>query len=512
MKRPASFVVPAFIGGLWLADVTPTISPLLMAVLLVITCIVLMLAEGRRLVVYFMILAAMLGFFRMQQHQNVSPLEMLSAKAQLDSQPFQLEAVVMDHRRVSGYTSRYQVEIRRIDMGEQALKTRLPVILQVRDYEGILRQAAPGTTINIDSFTLSHDLRRQQDELYLKNWKSQGYQAVLELPPSGMKVTGTPVNWRSAAYRVRDRSEKMIDSLLPEPENRVLKSLFFGNQGYLDASMRALFTRTGTAHLIAVSGLHVGILALFCQVTLGKLGVGKRITRMITVLFVWFYAAMAGFPISILRAGTMYTLYAAALPLERRFDAKSMLLWSGMLFLWLNPLSLYTVSFQLSFAAAAILLWLYPRLKKQVSIPSVPGINLFLITLAAQLGTWPIIAWHFGTLSMVSLPANLLIIPMIGILMPLALIMTTTGFISPILAAGPAFLVEGGTRYLITVAEWFHRIPYAEVTVPPLSPGWLIIYYLLLSIICWRLKQRGAEIDGEEWKMDGEWAKSVDPR
>ena len=512
MKRPASFVVPAFIGGLWLAAVTPTISPLLTGLLLIISCIVLLISKGRRLVVTFMILAAFLGLFRMQHNQSVSPMEMLLAQLQSDRQPLRLEAVVLDHRRVSAFTSRYQVEIRHIAIEDQGLKTRLPVILQVRDYEGICHQAAPGTIITIDSFTLSHDLSRHQGEPYLKNWQSQGFQAVMELPASGITVTGTPVNWRSAAYRARNRSEKMIDSLLPEPENRVLKSLFFGNQGYLDTEMRALFTRTGTAHLIAVSGLHVGILAMFCQAALGKLGAGKRMTRLITVVFVWFYAAMAGFPISILRAGTMYTLYAAALPLERRYDAKSILLWSGILFLWLNPLSLYTVSFQLSFAAVAVILWLYPRLKKQISFLPFTGSNLLLITLAAQLGTWPIIAWHFGTFSMVSLPANLLIIPMIGILMPLALIMTVAGFFSPILAAGPAFLVEGGTRYLITVADWFHRIPYAEVTIPSLHPGWLMLYYLLLAFICLRLKKRGAAVDEKEWKMDGEWPKGLDPR
>lgn len=512
MKRPASFVVPSFIGGLWLATVTPAISLLLMGVLLIITSITLLMSKGRLLVVSFMILAALLGLFRMQHNQSVSPLEMLSTELQLNRHPLWMEAVVLEHRHVSGYTSRYHVKIRRIAMGDRVLKTRLPVILQVRDYEGIRHTAPPGTIITINSFALSHDLRRHQDELYLKNWQSQGFQAVMELPASGITVTGTPLNWRSAAYHARNRSEKMIDSLLPEPENHVMKSLFFGNQGYLDTNMRALFTRTGTAHLIAVSGLHVGILALFCQVTLGKLGAGKRMTRMITVIFVWFYAAMAGFPISILRAGTMYTLYAAALPLERRYDAKSILLWSGMLFLWLNPLSLFTVSFQLSFVAVAIILWLYPRLKKQVSFPPFSGSNLFLITLAAQLGTWPIIAWHFETLSMVSLPANLLIIPMISILMPLALIMTAAGFFSPSLAAGPAFLVEGGTRYLITVADWFHRIPYAEVTVPAVHPGWLMMYYLLLAAGCWRLKKRGAEVLEKEWKIDEKWPKSVDPR
>ena len=485
MKRPASFIVPAFLGGIWLAARVPVLPWWFMAGILVILVPALLLFRNRNWMCCFLLLALFLGLFRMQQSDRLSSMWEAALREQGDA-PVILEARVTGLRRLSGYDARYQMHIHSLTRNGSMVRARIPVMVYSRDYEGLHLHYSAGTTLRVDTFRIMHDLSMPQEEPYLNHWRHQGFQAVLDVPANGMTVIRSENSFGFVAEKIRIKSEKVIDGLMPEPSNQMMKSLFFGNQGYLDNQLREIFSRTGTAHIVAVSGLHVGILAVLCQSILGKCGIGKRTSRGTTVALVWLYAFMAGLPVSILRAGTMYSLYVASFFLERRYDAKSILLWSGMLFLLINPLSLYTISFQLSFAAAGAILWLYPLMQQQCLSLKIPGKKFLLVTLSAQLGTWPIIAWHFGTFSTVSLMANLLIVPVIGLLMPLGLIMTLAGYISRNIALVFACFAEGGIRYMISVAHFFNQLPFSQITLKIEHYEWVILYYLLLiSLVCW---------------------------
>lgn len=489
MKRPASVIAPAFVTGICVASFIP-IDLVWVTVGVIITCLLIFFCENKWVVLGFVVLALLLGIFRIQQQTGFDHRDELQGFYGSHSIGTLIEGQVLDTKSINAYHTRYEVLLNNMTDNTKALAVRIPVIISVRDYEGIGNVIEPGGRIVLNNYQLTHDLRDRQQEAYLQHWRSQGFKAVLETKAKNVTSPGIDGMVRHAAYQLRKQSERIIDALLPEPENSVLKSLFFGNQGYLSPSLRELFTRTGTAHLIAVSGLHVGILSLCTQFVLGKMGLAKSHSRGLTVLMVWFYAAMAGFPISIVRAATMYTLFVLAFYSRRHYDAKSVLLWSGMGFLWLNPLSLFTVSFQLSFAAVASLLWLYPRLLHKVKGSNNPVAKLMLVTFSAQLGTWPVIAWHFGTFSMVSLPANLLVVPLIGLIMPMAMAMLLSGMIFTHFAKMMALFVRGGLRYMLLVITWFHQWPISEIPINYTNQmiGYLL-YYIALLLLAMKLKK-----------------------
>ncbi len=489
MKRPASVIAPAFVTGICVASFIP-IDLVWVTIGVIVTCLFIFFGESKWVVLGFVGLALLIGMFRVQQQTGFDHRDELQVFYDSQNNDILVEGQVLDTRPVNAYQTRYEVLLSNITDNTKTLAVRIPVIISVRDYEGIDNVIEPGGRIVINKYQLTHDLRDRHQEGYLQHWKSQGFKAVIESKAMNVTSHGIDGIVRHAAYQLRKQSERIIDALLPEPENSVLKSLFFGNQGYLSPSLRELFTRTGTAHLIAVSGLHVGILSLSAQFVLEKMGLAKSHSRGLTVLMVWFYAAMAGFPISIVRAATMYTLFVLAFYSRRHYDAKSVLLWSGMGFLWLNPLSLFTVSFQLSFAAVASLLWLYPRLLLKVKGSNNPVAKLMMVTFSAQLGTWPVIAWHFGAFSMVSLPANLLVVPLIGLIMPMAMIMLMTGIIYTHLAKMIALFVFGGLRYMLLVITWFHQFSISEIPIMYKNQMiWYLLYYITLLLLAKKLKK-----------------------
>lgn len=491
MKRPASVIAPAFMMGIYAAN-SMMLNRFWMAVgLIAVIYLIFFVKQDKWLVLGFFMLAMLLGAFRMQQQKDffrADELEPFFNHQQQDDMT--AEGQVLDVRHINPYHTRYEIMLNSVMGEETVISTRMPVIVSVRNYGGISGMIQPGGGILINEYGVTHDLRNHQVEGFLQHWKAQGFQAVLDVKGEDVSALGIKSYPRRAAYLVRKRSERIIDGLLPEPENNVLKSLFFGNQGYLTTSLRELFTRTGTAHLMAVSGLHVGILSLAVQYTLQKIGAGKAYSRGITILLVWFYAAMAGFPISIIRAATMYTLYVASYYCKRHYDAKSVLWWSGLLFLWINPLSLFTVSFQLSFAAVASILWLYPRLTSKLKCHAEAAVKLVLVTLSVQLGTWPIIAWHFGTFSPVSLPANLLLVPFMGLLMPFAMIMIITGVHMNQTAVFMAHFVFGGVRYMLWIVSLFHQLSFSELSIQLNDAVWPAFYYAALMMLAVKLKKR----------------------
>lgn len=202
------------------------------------------------------------------------------------------------------------------------------------------------------------------------------------------------------------------------------------------------FRHTGAAHLFAISGLHVGLLYLIFMLALhhavGVLltGQGLRYARefsqIAVVAMIWLYLGLIGFPVSAVRAATMGTLFTWANLWGSRTPRFHILLITALAFLAVSPSQIYDLSFQLSFIAYGCLLFAFtpaaaeaPRvhfLKRWVwQVGRMMGFNL-RITLLITLGTWPLISAAFGTISLLTFVANLLMVPLLSlVVLPIAL-------------------------------------------------------------------------------------------
>ncbi len=263
----------------------------------------------------------------------------------------------------------------------------------------------------------------------------------------------------------------------------LLAGLMFGEKGYLEEDVYASFQRNGIAHVLAVSGLHVGLVYALVQ----KLLAGRRNLRTsaVSLAALFCYACLANFSISVMRAAFMIVLHIAAFHMRRRYDLVSAASLAVLTFLTVNPYQLFDSGFQLSYMAAYSLgvalplmqlkaLELSDRYKKgwiddwgKVLLPCV----------AVQLGMTPLTLFHFLIFSPVSLVLNPFAVALAGLLLPAGLaLFFVQGLRIPVLsaaAAGPA----GAFAKLLLALDEAGRTLGGSYSMPAPTIGMLCLYY-----------------------------------
>jgi len=307
----------------------------------------------------------------------------------------------------------------------------------------------------------------------------------------------------------RKRIRRLIDS--SGARNReFLKALITGDRGGIDEAEKEAFKRTGVAHILAISGLHVGVVALFgyyFAIVLLKRSETlmlafniKKAAVAFSLIPVLLYAATAGFQVSTTRAVIMVAAFGAAFFLNRGRDFLNTIALAALIILLASPYSVWDLSFQLSFSAVFAIVYMTPRLdalipknaKKPAVIlkdnrfASLAGIitrklrPAFLVTLAAGAATAPILAVNFHRVSLVGMAANLVAVPLTGVVVPLLLTGSLLAYISAGLATVFVMLADTVFTLLISVVNAFGSLPYASVWVGTPTTGEVVLYYALL--------------------------------
>lgn len=227
-----------------------------------------------------------------------------------------------------------------------------------------------------------------------------------------------------------------IDKLcFNERESGILKALLLGERNYIDQETFSAYKKAGALHLLAVSGLHIGIVLLLLKFVLSPLKYlqkGNVITTALIVLILWFYAFLCGFTPSVIRAVSMFSFVAYGLYLKRVRNSFNLLGLSILFILvLLDPFLLFQVGFQLSYAAVVSIFWIYPKiypLWKSRYIITNKLWQLIALSLAAQIGVFPLILYYFNEFPLHFLLVNIAVIPFLGIILG-------TGFLLLILAS-----------------------------------------------------------------------------
>lgn len=274
-----------------------------------------------------------------------------------------------------------------------------------------------------------------------------------------------------------------------QPERGLLLAMLTGERDGLDSRSQRQLSEAGLMHLTAVSGLHCGFLiSLLGVLTLRR----QRLTALVGYPVLLAYMLMAGSTPSVVRACVMVGLTLLAPLVGREADAPTSLSAAALVILLVNPFAIASVSFQLSFAAVAGLLTLSPRVYRAMKA----GPAFVRATLAASAGvtvfTAPLSAAYFGSLSLVSPLANLLVLWMAPVLFALALTVTALCALLP--AAAPlAVLPAALARYVLWTAELLCRIPGHSLRFStPAAAMWLVLVYGLLGVcLLGRVRRRG---------------------
>ncbi|MCX5860330.1 MAG: DNA internalization-related competence protein ComEC/Rec2 [Proteobacteria bacterium] len=292
--------------------------------------------------------------------------------------------------------------------------------------------------------------------------------------------------WLNRVQDLRRRMADFMDAGGYGESGEILKALVVGVRAGLPDDLWKDFSRTGTIHLLSISGLHFAIVAaIFFFLVRFLLSRSSylllrfnlfQVSAWISIPPVIFYVLVAGANIPTLRSAIMILVYQAAVILGRERDVYSALLLAAFLLVVIFPLSLLEVSFALSFGSVLAILYLTPRLAEYFQAdPDLLYLlepsrlrqfggrvgTLALVSLAAALGTFPLVARYFNMVSLVSVPANLVLVPWLSFLsLPLGLL---GGFLH--------FLFPETARFILDVAAWITGLSLGVVRFFSHLPG-----------------------------------------
>jgi len=309
--------------------------------------------------------------------------------------------------------------------------------------------------------------------------------------------------WTNFAQRIASACRGKLTAVMGE-EADLAVAMLLGQRGAMAQDDTDAFQRAGVAHIMAVSGLYVGILSLALLWLLERLRMRKKLQIPVVALFLLLYCGVTGFAVSTLRAGVMVLLLVIAKAYGRRTNPVTILSAAALIVLIINPLQLFSAGFVLSFTAIGGIALLYPRLlrgldrllpgakvKKEQAIRyrlyrwTVNGKQALAVTMAAQLGVLLPIAAYYHHIYPYSLVFNLLIVPMAGILVPLYAVTALILFIPWIggfLGIGLGFAAKIGSELLLRLVRISNALPLAEIRVP-MPNAWVCIAAFLCALI-----------------------------
>ncbi len=254
----------------------------------------------------------------------------------------------------------------------------------------------------------------------------------------------------------RKKLVDIIDAKVPHPESRqIAAALLLGQQQELDKEIRNAYAETGTMHILAVSGLHVGIIYAILLFPLKGIRLNntpRKIYLIAVVSLIWMYALLTGFSPSVIRAATMFSLFTAGQMRERKPSSFNILAFSAILMIAFDPDVIYEVGFQLSYLAVGGILLLQPLILRWWLPPNQILEYLWQLTavsLAAQLATFPLSIYYFHIFPSYFLLANLIIIPLSFLVMQAGIPLLIFGWV-PYLSDGLGWLVSG----MIWLQNW----------------------------------------------------------
>ena len=282
---------------------------------------------------------------------------------------------------------------------------------------------------------------------------------------------------RMQALKLRSSVIDMYGRLQFESrELALLSALTVGEKDDFPKELREEYSAAGASHILALSGLHLGIFYALLVTLLplwGRNRVMVVVRELFIVILIWAFAFMAGLSPSVVRAAILFTLMAAGQCMRRDASLLSSLSFAAIAMLLVSPHLLFDMSFQLSFAAVLSILLFAPPLQRLIKVDERGRfwrfvLNLMIVSLAAQLGTLPLVWYYFGMFPIYFLLTNIVIVPLAFLLVLLAVVLCIFSFF-PMLQLPLARVVEFVAALMNDCVAAVAGMPGASLAMPPLG-------------------------------------------
>lgn len=298
------------------------------------------------------------------------------------------------------------------------------------------------------------------------------------------KVDEKTLPWyENMKLKFTDHVELACDTYLEKQNSSIMKAILLGQSSYLEEQEYNKFKDLGLTHIMAVSGLHIGIISIFLITLLAYLGVERKTNTILTLIIIWIYGFLIGYPPSVLRALIMFTLLFYSKVIFRRYDSINTLFFAMFIILSINPLWLFDIGFQLSFGATFFITFLTPILRtKFYPYNKKLGTSLYAI-LSVQIGLAPILFYYFNSISIISILGNFILIPILSKSVVLGFSLLIFSYFS----SGISSIIGKILNLLLNInyfiSEGIYGLPLGKIRFSsPNIIGVFLYYFIVFSI------------------------------
>jgi len=421
----------------------------------------------------------------------------------------------VDESHLLSYADRATVEIRGMVSGDPEVggkTTHLPFSVQAIDIDGRWQDMTGSVLLFVPPYPAYAygDVLQVTGELavpgqlegfdYAAYLARQGIHATMLYPSIEVLDTGQgfrPLAW---VYSLRQRLSRSLAEVLPEPQASLAQGVILGMRGGIPQSLKSDFSRSGTTHLLAISGLHLSIAAgIVLEIGARLFGRRRHGHIWLALAGVWFYAVITGMNPPVLRAAIMVSLFLTAEMLGRQRSAITALAVAAAVMTGASPETLWDVSFQLSFLAMVGLVSVSPFLQswmrqavdrvlgeRGVVAPAARYVADNLgVTLGVIITVWPLIAYHFGIVSFVAPLATLLALPALPWVIVAGTLAAGLGIVAMPVAQVVGWLAWLFASYMLVVVSGMAGIPRSSIEAASVNAAPVLAYYGVFAAAIW---------------------------
>lgn len=302
----------------------------------------------------------------------------------------------------------------------------------------------------------------------------------------------------------RQYLKEIIYSNASTPQREIIEAMTIGNQNAIPVDVNNNFNKTGTSHILSISGLHIGMVAAITFFAISLILKRSeylmlrfniiKIASAAAFLMIIFYSLIAGMGVTVVRSALMALVFMCALFLSRQKDIFNALTLTALIILVITPSSLFDISFQLSFASVLAIIYIVPRFSNFIN-PLLEGLPLWcqktsrhiflsiFVCVAATLGTMPLIVFYFNRVSAVTIIANLITVPLLGtIALAFCMFFMLCAFFSPFLAGIFIKISSFFVQISVYVIDYLASLSWSTFTFTKPNIIEIIILYILIFI------------------------------
>jgi len=296
-------------------------------------------------------------------------------------------------------------------------------------------------------------------------------------------------NWLIAsALTMKKRGQAILSRYLDPFEDGIIQAMVLGDRSAMTKDVYALFSKTGTSHILAISGMNMTIISAIILFLLKTMRVARAWQFILTGLFLLFYALLSGWSPSVVRSVLMAVVLLGSYVIEDEAETMNSLGLAALMLFMFNPSNLFDVGFQLSFLSVAMIVSSQGRLQPIILRYCQDKWQQYLalaltVSLIAWVAVAGLIAYEFRMVTPVGIIANIPIVVLADLIILLSLGLIVTGMICPWLAPAFAGSLKLIFHFTLWLTAFFAQLPGAYTYLPPIEIIYVFSYYWILLIV-----------------------------